>query len=116
MVSIDPPYNAILGYSALDKFMAVTHHAYNTVKLSGCSGTITIRGVERDALQSQEEAHKATSAAHPMDEDATEPPEAPHPKRKTQPAEIQRKGKEKLQSTTTTPEAIMPPTGRLLSQ
>ena len=34
------PYNAILGYPAL--FMAVTHHAYNMVKLSGCAGTITI--------------------------------------------------------------------------
>ena len=29
------PYNVILGYPALAKFMAVTHHAYNTVKLLG---------------------------------------------------------------------------------
>ena len=27
------PYKAILGYPALAKFMMVTHHAYNTVKL-----------------------------------------------------------------------------------
>ena len=34
------PYNAILGYPALAKFMAVTHHAYNLVKLPGCRGII----------------------------------------------------------------------------
>jgi hypothetical protein len=38
------PYNAILGYPALAKFMAVTHHACNTVKLSGYSGTINVHG------------------------------------------------------------------------
>jgi hypothetical protein len=41
---IDLPYNAILGYPALAKFMAVTHHAYNLVKLPGHNGTITIHG------------------------------------------------------------------------
>ena len=29
------PYNAILGYPALAKFMAVTHHGYNVLKMSG---------------------------------------------------------------------------------
>ena len=38
------PYNAILGYPALAKFMAVTHHAYNIVKLPGSGGTIAIHG------------------------------------------------------------------------
>ena len=27
------PYNAILGYPALAKFMAVTHHGYNVLKM-----------------------------------------------------------------------------------
>ena len=31
------PYNAILGYPALAKFMAVTHHGYNVLKMPGCS-------------------------------------------------------------------------------
>ena len=52
MAHISLPYNAILGYPALAKFMAVTHHAYNTVKLPGCSGTITVRGDEKDAVRS----------------------------------------------------------------
>ena len=36
------PYNCILGYPTLAKFMAVTHHAYNMVKIPGSGGTITI--------------------------------------------------------------------------
>ena len=38
------PYNAILGYPALVKFMAVTHHAYNMVKLPANTDTVTIHG------------------------------------------------------------------------
>ena len=63
------PYNAILGYPALAKFMAVTHHAYNIIKLPGCSGTITVRCDEKDALCSLEHAYKAAAAAYPADED-----------------------------------------------
>ena len=48
------PYNAILGYPALAKFMMVTHHAYNIVKLPCSGGTITIRGDEKDTLRSLE--------------------------------------------------------------
>ena len=36
---ISLPYNAILGYPTLSKFMAVMHHTYNIVKLSGCCST-----------------------------------------------------------------------------
>ena len=35
-------YNAILGYPVLDKFMAVTHHSYNVLKMLGSSGIITV--------------------------------------------------------------------------
>ena len=66
------PYNAILGYPALAKFMAVTHHAYNTVKIPSCSGTITVRGDEKDAVRSIEHVYKAAAAAYPADEDAVE--------------------------------------------
>jgi hypothetical protein len=36
---INLPYNAILGYPALARFMAATHHAYNVVKMSGLEVT-----------------------------------------------------------------------------
>ena len=76
------PYNAILGYPALAKFMAVTHHAYNTVKLPGCSGTITIRCDEKDALRTLEHAYKAAATAYPADEDDVGPAEAAPTKKK----------------------------------
>lgn len=36
------PYNAILRYLALVKFMPATHHGYNVVKMLGRSGIITV--------------------------------------------------------------------------
>ena len=36
------PYNAILGYPALAKFMEVTHHGYNVLKMPGSGGIITV--------------------------------------------------------------------------
>jgi hypothetical protein len=35
------PYNAILGYPALARFMAVTHHGFNVLKIPSANGTIT---------------------------------------------------------------------------
>ena len=36
------PYNAILGYPALAKFMAMTHQGYNVLKMPGSGGVITV--------------------------------------------------------------------------
>jgi hypothetical protein len=74
------PYNAILGYPALAKFMAVTHHAYNMVKIPGSGGTITIRGHIQDATRAVEIAYKAAAMAFPADEDM-EPLERPKKKK-----------------------------------
>ena len=63
---ISLPYNAILGYPALAKFMAVTHHAYNMVKMPGPGGVITIRGEEEDAACSVEHALKELTVPHPL--------------------------------------------------
>ena len=48
------PYNAILGYPALAKFMAVTHHGYNVLKMPGSGGVITVPYEEKDAVCSLE--------------------------------------------------------------
>ena len=50
------PYNAILGYPALAKFMAVTHHGYNILKMPGSGGIITAPCEEKDAVCSLERA------------------------------------------------------------
>ena len=66
---ISLPYNAILGYPALAKFMAVTHHAYNMVKRPGRDGIITIRGIVEDVVRSVECTFKEMAVSHPADED-----------------------------------------------
>ena len=47
---ISIPYNAILGYPTLAKFMVATHPAYNLMKMPGSSGVLTMSGDIRDAL------------------------------------------------------------------
>jgi hypothetical protein len=50
------PYNAILGYPTLARFMEATHHGFNVLKIPGANGTITVRCNEKDALRSVEHA------------------------------------------------------------
>jgi hypothetical protein len=67
------PYNAIMGFPALSKFMAVTHNAYNLVKMAGCnSETITVCCDKRDAVNSIENAYRVAAAAFQVNEDVME--------------------------------------------
>ena len=59
------PYNAILGYPALAKFMAVTHHGYNVLEMQGSGGIITVPCEERDAVCSLERAFQAAAIDDP---------------------------------------------------
>ena len=59
------PYYAILGYPALAKFMAVTHHGYNVLKMPGSGGIITVPCEERDAVCSLERAFQAAAIEDP---------------------------------------------------
>ena len=68
-------YNAILGYLALAKFMAVTHHGYNILKMPGSGGISTVPCEERDAVCSLERAFQATAIDDP-DSRSEGPPEA----------------------------------------
>uniref|UniRef100_A0A453RMQ1 Uncharacterized protein n=1 Tax=Aegilops tauschii subsp. strangulata TaxID=200361 RepID=A0A453RMQ1_AEGTS len=67
------PYNAILGYPTLSKFMAVTHHAYDLVKIPSCSGTLTVHCDEKDVMHTLEHAYKAASPTYLADEDVLGP-------------------------------------------
>ena len=72
MARISLPYNVILGYPALAKFMAATHHAYNLVKMPGSTGTLTVHGDVKDAVCSLEHAYKEAAASHPVDDDSVD--------------------------------------------
>ena len=77
------PYNAILGYLALAKFMAATHHGYNVLKMPGSAGIITVACQEKDAVCSLECAFQAAAVEDPDNEGAIYPPEVV-PKKKKQ--------------------------------
>jgi hypothetical protein len=66
------PYNAILGYPALARFMAATHHGFNILKIPGTNGTITVRCNEKDALRSVEHVYREAATMFPADEDLLE--------------------------------------------
>ena len=92
VVHIGLPYNAILGYPALAKFMAVTHHAYNLVKLPGSDGTIVIRGMVSDALYAAQAAYKAAAVASPTNEGEET---LPRPPREEEAIVLSREGRDK---------------------
>ena len=68
------PYNAILGYPALAKFMAATH-GYNVLKMPGSGDVITIACQEKDAVCSLERAFQDATIDDP-DSRSEGPPEA----------------------------------------
>ena len=74
------PYNAILGYPALAKFMAVTHHGYNVLKMPGSGGIIMVPCEERDAVCSLERALQAAAINDP--DSRSEGPSETIPKKK----------------------------------
>jgi hypothetical protein len=66
------PYNAILDYPALARFMAATHHGFNILKIPSTNGTITVRCNEKDALRSVEHVYREATTMFPADEDLLE--------------------------------------------
>ena len=50
VVDLPLPYNGILGRPALAKFMAASHYAYNTLKMPGPMGVISIPSDKKDAI------------------------------------------------------------------
>jgi hypothetical protein len=66
------PYNAILGYPALAKFMVATHHVFNVLKIPSANGMITVRCNKKDALRSVEHVYREAATMFPADEDLLE--------------------------------------------
>jgi len=59
VVHFDLPYNAILGRPALAKFMVAVHCAYNTLKLPGPTGVISIKADVKGSVHCAERLYKA---------------------------------------------------------
>ena len=63
VVDIPLSYNGIIGRPTLAKFMAASHYAYNTLKMPGPKGIITIRTDKKDAVMCLEKMHKDSVVA-----------------------------------------------------
>ena len=59
----DLPYNAIHGRLALAKFMAAVHYAYNTLKLPGPAGAISIKADVKGSVHCTERLYEAVVTA-----------------------------------------------------
>jgi hypothetical protein len=66
------PYNAILGYPAVARFMAAMHHGFNVLKIPSANGMISMRCNEKDALCSVEHVYREAATMFPADEDLLE--------------------------------------------
>jgi hypothetical protein len=69
---IAPPYNVILGYPALARFMAAMHHGFNVLKILDANGMITMCCNEKDAFRSIEHVYREAATMFPADEDLLE--------------------------------------------
>ena len=63
VVDLPLPYNGILGCPALAKFMAASHYAYNTLKMPGPLGVITMPSDEKDAIICVDKMYRDAVAA-----------------------------------------------------
>jgi hypothetical protein len=62
VVDISSPYHALLGRTALAKFMAVPHYAYLKIKLPGPRGVITVSGSFKKSLACAKESSQLAEA------------------------------------------------------
>nr|ABA92092.1 retrotransposon protein, putative, Ty3-gypsy subclass [Oryza sativa Japonica Group] len=76
VAEFDTAYNAIIGRTALAKFMAASHYAYQVLKMPGPKGTITIQGNTKLAVQCDKRSLDMVEQM-PSPPAMTEPPKKP---------------------------------------
>nr|AAT77329.1 putative polyprotein [Oryza sativa Japonica Group] len=76
VAEFDTAYNAIIGRTALAKFMAASHYAYQVLKMPGPKRTITIQGNAKLAVQYDKRSLDMVEHT-PSPPTATEPPKKP---------------------------------------
>jgi hypothetical protein len=67
VANFESSYHAILGRSALAKFMAVPHYVYLLLKMPGQSGVLTLRGDLKKSYDCNQEAIQYTSTTRVPD-------------------------------------------------
>jgi hypothetical protein len=77
---VNLPFNAIIGRSALYRFMAISHYGYLVLKMSFPAGVLTVRGDRAAALAAVKKLHALTAKTTRPDDGGGTPP-LPVPKR-----------------------------------
>jgi len=85
MAHFDIPYNAILGRPAFIKFMAAVHYAYNTVKISGPDGVISIKADVKGSVHCTERLYEVVATSSSDDVQRPESSAPPSAKRRLSP-------------------------------
>jgi hypothetical protein len=67
IANFESSYHAILGHSALAKFMAVPHYVYLLLKMLGQSGVLTLRGNMKKSYDCNQEAIQYASTTRVPD-------------------------------------------------
>ena len=66
VAEVNLPFNAIIGRSALYRFMAIAHYGYLVLKMPSPAGVLTVRGDRTAALAAIEKLHAlAAETARP---------------------------------------------------
>ena len=72
-------YNGIIGWPALAKFIMVTHHAYNALKLPSPWGTLTVKTDIWDAVFCAEQLFRLAATTSPTSTSDSDQHSAPIP-------------------------------------
>ena len=68
VAEVNLPFNAIIGRSALYRFMAIAHYGYLVLKMPSPAGVLTVRGDRAAVLAAMEKLHAlVTRTARPDD-------------------------------------------------
>jgi hypothetical protein len=72
LVNFRSPYHYVLGRQALARFMASNHYAYNTMKIPGPNGPISIHGDPAMAIECEQEGGRMADAVIAEEENKAE--------------------------------------------
>ena len=88
VAEVNLPFNAIIGRSALCRFMAIAHYGYLVLKMPSPAGVLTVRGDRTVAVAVVEKLYAlAAEAAHSEEDPSTSRARAPAKAPKVQPSD-----------------------------
>jgi hypothetical protein len=72
-VEVNLPFNAIIGRSALYRFMDIAHYGYLVLKMPSLAGVLTMRGDRAAVVTAVEKLHALAAEAARLDDGGKDP-------------------------------------------